>query len=102
MSYSDTSLTATLYGDNEGRQVEDGLTGTATPEGGGTVTVYRYITYLDGETITESWTWTYQAPANGLVLPSDRAATPIGLALHSGPATVRDVPDHTLIASVAP
>ncbi len=25
MSYSDTSLTATLYGDNEGRQVEDGL-----------------------------------------------------------------------------
>ena len=69
MSYSDSSLTATLYGDNEGRQVDDGLTGTATPEGGGTVTVYRYITYLDGETITQSWTWTYQAPANGLVLP---------------------------------
>ena len=91
MSYSDTSLTATLYGDNEGRQVRNGLAGTATPEGGGTVTVYRYITYLDGETIL-GWTWTYQAPANGLVLPSDRAATPIGLALHSGPAAVRDVP----------
>jgi vancomycin resistance protein YoaR len=68
MSYSDTSLTATLYGDNEGREVEAGITGTATPEGGGTVTVYRYITYLNGE-ITESWTWTYQAPANGIVLP---------------------------------
>ena len=55
----------------------------------------------DGETITESWTWTYQAPANGLVLPSDRAASPIGLALHSGPAAVRRA-QTTLIACVAP
>lgn len=83
VSYTDTSMTVKIYGDNGGLQVEAGLsnrynyTGVVTryvrnPEiapgeehvkqsgsGGWTVDVYRYITYPDGHRTTEKWTWHY-------------------------------------------
>jgi len=81
--YTDTSVTAKIYGDNGGLQVEAGLsgrynyTGVVTrylrnPDvapgeehvkqqgsGGWTVDVFRYITYPDGRQTTEKWTWHY-------------------------------------------
>ena len=88
-SYTDTSITAKIYGDNGGLVVEAGLsnryghTGIVTvtrqnddlaapycSEGtakqvqagspGWSVTVYRYITYPDGTQTTESWGHRYQ------------------------------------------
>jgi hypothetical protein len=81
--YTDTSVTAKIYGDNGGLHVEAGLsgrynyTGVVTrylrnPDvppgeehvkqegsGGWSVDVFRYITYPDGHQTTEKWTWHY-------------------------------------------
>ncbi|HSQ37194.1 MAG TPA: VanW family protein [Acidimicrobiia bacterium] len=81
--YTDTSVTAKIYGDNGGLQVEAGLSGrynytgivtrylrnAAVPpgdewvkqsgSGGWSVDVFRYITYPDGHQTTEKWTWHY-------------------------------------------
>jgi vancomycin resistance protein YoaR len=80
--HTDTSITVKVFGDNGGIQVEAGLsdrynfTGprtvieydpglapgqeVVTPGSGGwSVDIYRYITYLDGTTTTEEWTWHY-------------------------------------------
>lgn len=62
-SHTETSVTVNIYGNNEGRSVETWNVGTATPEDGGTVTVYREITYSDGSSIVQSWTWRYRRPA---------------------------------------
>lgn len=88
-SYTDTSITVKIYGDNGGLQVEAGLssryghtgivrvnrenselaapycspeTGKKVQTGspGWSVTVYRYITYPDGTKTTESWPVRYQ------------------------------------------
>ena len=82
-TYTDTSLTVKIYGDNGGLQVEAGLSGrynytpmvtryVRNPEippgeehvkqsgsGGWSVDVFRYITYPDGHQTTEKWTWHY-------------------------------------------
>jgi len=81
--YTDTSLTAKIYGDNGGITVEAGLSGRynyTTPivrhvdnfdlecgaeqvktagSGGWSVDVFRYITYPDGRETTEKWSWHY-------------------------------------------
>ena len=81
--YTDTSVTAKIYGDNGGLQVEAGLSGrynytgivtrylrdasvppgeervTQSGSGGWSVDVYRYITFPDGRQTTEEWTWHY-------------------------------------------
>ena len=81
--YTDTSVTAKIYGDNGGLQVEAGLSGrynytgvvtrylrnpdvppgeehvTQSGSGGWSVDVFRYITYPDGRQTTEKWTWHY-------------------------------------------
>jgi vancomycin resistance protein YoaR len=81
--YTDTSVTAKIYGDNGGLQVEAGLSGrynytpmvtryvrnaeippgdeevTQQGSGGWSVDVFRYITYPDGHQTTEEWTWHY-------------------------------------------
>jgi len=80
--YTDTSITVKVFGDNGGIRVEAGLserynfTGPrqvveynpdlapgqekVTPgTGGWSVDIYRYITYPDGTTTTEEWTWHY-------------------------------------------
>jgi vancomycin resistance protein YoaR len=81
--YTDTSVTAKIYGDNGGLQVEAGLSGryNYTPvitrylrnaeippgeervkqsgSGGWSVDVFRHITYPDGNQTTEKWTWHY-------------------------------------------
>jgi vancomycin resistance protein YoaR len=80
--YTDTSITVKVFGDNGGIEVEAGLserynfTGprqvieynpdlapgqeVVTPgTGGWSVDIYRYITYPDGTTTTEEWTWHY-------------------------------------------
>jgi vancomycin resistance protein YoaR len=88
-SYTDTSVTVKIYGDNGGLKVEAGLsnrynftspirqtkvndkdielnctaaTATITQQGtpGWTVDVYRYITYTDGHQTTDTWTWHYE------------------------------------------
>jgi hypothetical protein len=82
-SHTDTSITVKMFGDNGGIEVEAGLserydfTGiretveyttdvapgeerlVASGSGGWAVDIYRYITYPDGETTTEEWTWRY-------------------------------------------
>lgn len=80
----DTSVTVRFYGNNGGIEVESGLSDqrnwvdagevfmpdptmdpdaeprkTHDPAPGFTVTVFRYITYPDGEQTTETWVWTY-------------------------------------------
>jgi vancomycin resistance protein YoaR len=81
--YTDTSLTAKIYGDNGGLVVEAGLSGRynyttaitrhvdnddlecgtervkTNGSGGWSVDVYRYITFPDGEQTTEKWAWHY-------------------------------------------
>jgi len=81
--YTDTSVTAKIYGDNGGLQVEAGLSGRynytgivtryvrnadippgeehvkQAGSGGWSVSVFRYITYPDGQQTTEKWTWHY-------------------------------------------
>jgi vancomycin resistance protein YoaR len=81
--YTDTSVTAKIYGDNGGLQVEAGLSGRydyssivtryvrnaeippgeehikQSGSGGWSVDVFRYITYPDGTQTTEKWTWHY-------------------------------------------
>ena len=81
--YTDTSVTAKIYGDNGGLQVEAGLSGrynytgivtrylrnaavppgeervTQSGSGGWSVDVYRYITFPDGRQTTEEWAWHY-------------------------------------------
>jgi vancomycin resistance protein YoaR len=82
-SHTDTSITARIYGDNGGIEVEAGLSErynysgiverrVANPDippgeenikqagsGGWSVDIYRYITYPDGTQTTEEWTWHY-------------------------------------------
>ena len=81
----DTSVTVRFYGNNGGIEVESGSVRpaqlgrparvlrrrtrrwtptpkpnqTSTGKPGFTVTVFRYITYPDGEETTETWVWTY-------------------------------------------
>jgi vancomycin resistance protein YoaR len=81
--YTDTSVTAKIYGDNGGLEVEAGLSGRynytgivtryernpdlpcgeervkSAGSGGWSVDVFRYITYPDGRQATEKWTWHY-------------------------------------------
>ena len=59
-SYTSTSLTVEMWGDNGGRTVRDERIGTATTEEGGTVTIRRYITDANGATTMESWTHRYR------------------------------------------
>ena len=82
-SYTGTSLTVKMYGDNGGIKVEAGLSSrynfsgisrryVSNPSlpcetqrvkqqgsGGWSVDVYRYITYPDGRKTTETWSWHY-------------------------------------------
>ncbi len=81
-SHTDTSVTAKVYGDNGGIVVEAGLSNRynySSPQSrteydaaldpevtlvtagspGWSVDVYRYITYPDGTTTEEMWTWHY-------------------------------------------
>jgi hypothetical protein len=81
--YTDTSLTAKIYGNNGGLVVEAGLSGRynytspiirhvdndelecgteqikSNGSGGWSVDIYRYITFPDGEQTTEKWVWHY-------------------------------------------
>jgi vancomycin resistance protein YoaR len=82
-TFTDTSITAKIYGDNGGIEVEAGLsdrynfTGirrvtrpdpdvaectekvSSQGSGGWSVDIYRYITHPDGTETTEEWTWRY-------------------------------------------
>jgi vancomycin resistance protein YoaR len=82
-SHTDTSITAKIFGDNGGLEVEAGLSDRynysgivtrreANPDvapfteriksagsGGWSVDIYRYITHPDGTETTEEWTWHY-------------------------------------------
>lgn len=88
-TYTDTSITVKIYGDNGGLEIEAGLsnrynytsprkqtrvntedaalnctaaTATVTQTGtpGWSVDVYRYITHPDGTQTTDTWTWHYE------------------------------------------
>lgn len=59
-SYTDTSITVRLYGNNEGRVSADTRLGQATPQDGGTVTLIRTITHASGAVTTQSWTHVYR------------------------------------------
>lgn len=59
-SHTATSITVRLIGSNEGRVVTAGLSGTATPEGGGEVTVTRTIVRPNGVVTSESWFHRYR------------------------------------------
>jgi len=82
-SHTDTSITATIFGDNGGIEVEAGLSNrynfsglvvrkeanpdvppfteriTSAGSGGWSVDIYRYITHPDGTETTEEWAWHY-------------------------------------------
>ena len=58
-SYTDTSITVKLVGDNGGRTVSTTTSGSATTSGGGSATVTRTIEYPDGTSTFETWTHRY-------------------------------------------
>ena len=61
-SYTSTSITVTLYGNDMGRDVSWSVSPSSgiTYNSGGYVRVTRAIVEDDGETRTETWGWTYQ------------------------------------------
>ena len=58
-SYTSTSITVKMIGDNGGRTVTTTTTGSATTSGGGSATVTRTISYPDGTSTFETWTHRY-------------------------------------------
>ena len=58
-SYTNTSITIELFGDDLGRTTWWSVDGSATFSGGGSVTVYRSIKEADGTIRDQSWFWTY-------------------------------------------
>ena len=58
-SYTSTSITVRLYGNDLGRSVTSSLSGWATTSDGGTVRVTRTIRHASGTTTSESWTHKY-------------------------------------------
>lgn len=60
-SYTNTSITVELLGDDLGRKTWWTVEGSATYSGGGAVTVYRSIQETDGTVRNQTWHWTYVA-----------------------------------------
>lgn len=58
-SYTNTSITVELLGDDLGRQTWWTVEGSATYSGGGSVTVYRSIQETTGAIRNQTWHWTY-------------------------------------------
>lgn len=58
-SYTDTSITVELLGDDLGRTTWWTVEGSATYSGGGAVTVYRSVQEADGTVRNQTWFWTY-------------------------------------------
>lgn len=58
-SYTNTSITVELLGDDLGRKTWWTVKGSATYSGGGSVVVYRSIQEIDGTVRTQFWNWTY-------------------------------------------
>lgn len=99
-TFTDTSITAKIYGDNGGLVVEAGLsdrydfTGvrrvtrvdpdvpectervSSTGSGGWSVDVYRYITHPDGTETEEEWTWHYSGAFHVTRIHPDPARRP--------------------------
>jgi len=61
-SYTSSSITVTLYGNDMGRDVDWSVTpsGGITFNSGGYVRVVRTITEADGEERSQTWGWSYQ------------------------------------------
>ena len=59
-SYTSTSVTVTLIGDNEHRSVTTSVVGNVSSTDGGKATVYRTILFANQTSATESWTHTYR------------------------------------------
>ena len=60
-SYTSTSITVDLIGDDLGRTTSWTVGGSATYSGGGAVTVQRSIEETDGTVRSQTWNWTYQS-----------------------------------------
>jgi hypothetical protein len=59
-SYTSTSITVAIYGNNEGRRVRVTANRSINPAVGGSVSCTRTITFADGSTESETWFWTYK------------------------------------------
>lgn len=53
--HTSSSITVEMWGWNDGRRVSTWRNGSATTRDGGSVRVYRKITYADGSSKTQSW-----------------------------------------------
>jgi len=60
-SYTATSITIGLVGDDLGRTTTWWVDGSATYSGGGSVVIHRTVTEADGTSRVERWGWTYLA-----------------------------------------
>ena len=58
-SYTGTSITFDLLGDDMGRATSWIVDGSATYSGGGEVTILRTVESADGHVRTQTWNWTY-------------------------------------------
>jgi hypothetical protein len=58
-SYTGTSITFDLLGDDMGRTTSWRVDGSATYSGGGAVTILRTVEEADGQVRTQTWGWTY-------------------------------------------
>ncbi|MCZ7533593.1 MAG: VanW family protein [Acidimicrobiia bacterium] len=61
VTYDNTSITVRIMGTSDVASVKANQIGSATSNGGGTVTIQRTVTYLDGRTDFRQWTHTYNA-----------------------------------------
>jgi VanW like protein len=59
-SYTATSITVAIYGNNEGRRVGVTASRSIDPDVGGSVSCTRTITFADGSRASETWSWYYK------------------------------------------
>lgn len=59
-SYTATSITVAIYGNDEGRQVRVSTNRSIDPDVGGSVSCTRTITFADGSRSSETWSWNYK------------------------------------------
>lgn len=76
VTYDNTSITVRMLGTSDVVSVEANQIGSATSNGGGTVTIQQTITYIDGHTEFHQWTHTYRARKAATPKPKPPSPSP--------------------------
>jgi vancomycin resistance protein YoaR len=86
-SYSSTSITVTLFGNNGGRKCTSSTSGN---------TVTRTMTWSSGKVTRQHWTWNYRQPATDEPATTTRAPTTTSTTSNSSSSSTPPPPDTTI------